>query len=112
MTARTGEPTRAHAVALVEDVPPGAVREVDVEGRAVVLANLDGELVALDGTCPHAGGPLGAGTLTPDGRLVCSWHRAAFVARTGAPCRGPARKPVRRHRVTVADGVVLVRVER
>lgn len=101
-------PADARPVGRVEDVPPGSLRTVEVDGREVVLANLDGELVAVDGRCPHAGGPLGEGRVTDDGRLECPWHRAAFVARTGVPCRGPARKPLRRYRLRIEDGVVFL----
>lgn len=104
MTASTA---RAVAVAAVGDVPPGALCAVTVEGRPVVVADLDGELVAFDGACSHAGGPLGKGNVA-DGRLECPWHRATFDLRTGAPCGGPARKTLRRYPVRVEDGTVLV----
>jgi len=104
MTASTA---RAVAVAAVGDVPPGGVHAVTVEGRPVVLAELDGRLVAFDGACSHAGGPLGKGSIA-DGRLQCPWHRATFDLRTGAPCAGPARKTLRRYPIRVEAGTVLV----
>ena len=39
----------------------GQVMEAEVEGVAVCLANVDGELSALDNWCPHRRGPLGQG---------------------------------------------------
>lgn len=106
MTATT---TRTVVVAAVGDVPAGGMRTVMVEGRPVVVAHLHGELVALDGTCSHAGGPLGEGTIVAGDRLQCPWHRATFDLRTGAPCGGPARKPLRRYPVHVdGDTIVLV----
>lgn len=104
MTASTA---RGVAVAAVGDVPPAGVHAVIVEGRPVVIADLDGELVAFDGACSHAGGPLGQGHVA-DGRLECPWHRATFDLRTGAPCGGPARKALRRYPVRVDEGTVLV----
>jgi nitrite reductase/ring-hydroxylating ferredoxin subunit len=39
----------------------------------VALFNVDGVFHALDGVCPHQGGPLGKGTLS--GCIVtCPWH--------------------------------------
>jgi nitrite reductase/ring-hydroxylating ferredoxin subunit len=61
---------------------PGSVIECTVAGRALCVANLDGEICVLDGTCPHEGGPLGEGSLEQR-RVVCPWHGYAFDLRTG-----------------------------
>ena len=67
---------------LAETPKPGAVAEAVVEGVAVCLANVNGELSALDNMCPHRGGPLGQGWL--EGELVvCPWHSWMFHAKTG-----------------------------
>jgi nitrite reductase (NADH) small subunit len=65
------------------DLPQrGLVREVSFEGRALCVANVDGAICVLDGTCPHEGGPLGEGTIE-NGRVVCPWHGYAFDVHTG-----------------------------
>ena len=61
----------------------GQVREFMVDGRALCVANVDGAICVLDGTCPHEGGPLGEGSIV-GGKLVCPWHEYAFDVRTGA----------------------------
>jgi nitrite reductase (NADH) small subunit len=61
----------------------GEVAEFTAQGRAVCVANVDGTITALDGVCPHEGGPLGEG-LIEEGRVVCPWHGYSFDARTGA----------------------------
>lgn len=61
---------------------PGLVREFSVAGRALCIANVDGAICALDGICPHEGGPLGEGMIE-DGRVVCPWHAYAFDVHTG-----------------------------
>jgi nitrite reductase (NADH) small subunit len=61
----------------------GQVREFVATGRALCVANVEGTICVLDGTCPHEGGPLGEGTLE-EGRVVCPWHSYAFDVRTGA----------------------------
>lgn len=64
------------------DCPPGASLEAVVGDRIVALFNVDGQLHALDGVCPHQGGPLGKGCLT--GAIVtCPWHGWQFDVRTG-----------------------------
>lgn len=72
-------------VARVADLPPGTTLEVIAAERVVALANVEGEIRALDGVCPHQGGPLGEGQL--DGPiLTCPWHGWQFDARTGRHC--------------------------
>jgi nitrite reductase (NADH) small subunit len=53
-----------------------------VEDRLIALFNVDGRFYALDGICPHQGGPLGKGKLT--GCIVtCPWHGWQFDVSTG-----------------------------
>jgi nitrite reductase (NADH) small subunit len=69
-------------IADVADCPPGAAREFTIEDRIVALYNFDGSLYALDGVCPHQGGPLGEGALS--GPIVtCPWHGWQFDVRNG-----------------------------
>ena len=73
------------------DCPPGSVQELVVEDRIVALYNVDGTLFALDGVCPHQGGPLGKGAL--EGCLVtCPWHGWQFDVTDGR------HQPTGRHR--------------
>ena len=67
----------------VNEAPkPGEVTEVEAAGRAICLANVEGELHALDNVCPHRQGPLGQGWI--EGKAVmCPWHAWAFDVRTG-----------------------------
>lgn len=96
------------AVADVGDLPAGGTLSVTVGGRQVVVADLDGTLVAVDGRCSHAAGPLGTGTIVDGCRLQCPWHGSTFDLATGEVCTGPARKALARHAVHVADGKVMV----
>src|SRR6267143_5475357 len=48
-------------------------------GQRLVLARLNGELVALDGTCPHRGAGLHIGWIADDrSALVCRYHGAEW----------------------------------
>ena len=69
-------------VADLADCPPGGSMEAVAGDRMVALFNVEGELHALDGVCPHQGGPLGKGCLS--GAIVtCPWHGWQFDVRTG-----------------------------
>ena len=72
-------------VASVSDVPPGTAKEVMADDQVVALYNVEGTYYALDGVCPHAGGPLGEGTLR--GSVVtCPWHGWQFDVKSGENC--------------------------
>lgn len=77
-----------HRVATVTDCPPGSARELTVAGRVVALFNIEGTFYALDGICPHAGGPLGEGAVS--GKVVtCPWHGWQFDVTTGRHALNP-----------------------
>ena len=69
-------------IADVAACPPGTALEAVAGDQMVALFNIDGELYALDGVCPHQGGPLGQGELC--GAVVtCPWHGWQFDVRDG-----------------------------
>jgi nitrite reductase/ring-hydroxylating ferredoxin subunit len=66
----------------LDQLPPGTATEVEFEGRVYALYNVDGVISAIDGICPHQGGPLAEGTV--EGTTVtCPWHGWQFDIRTG-----------------------------
>jgi nitrite reductase/ring-hydroxylating ferredoxin subunit len=74
-----------HRIASVADVPAGTGREFVAAGRIVALFHLDGGFYALDGICPHAGGPLAQGEIR--GSVVtCPWHGWQFDVTSGRHC--------------------------
>ena len=71
-----------HRLAAVAECPPGTALECVAADRIVALFNVNGQFYALDGICPHQGGPLGKGRL--EGCLVtCPWHGWQFDVTTG-----------------------------
>lgn len=78
-------------VATLDQVPEGKAREVEVDGRIIALFHVDGVISAIDGLCPHQGGPLADGSI--EGPLVyCPWHRWGFEIRTGRSMVNPTWK--------------------
>ena len=71
------------------EVPPGTVRELQVEGKAIAMANVEGKVYAINNTCLHRGGPLGQGLL--EGKvLTCPWHGWQFDVTSGRAMQTPA----------------------
>ena len=96
-------------VAKLEDLEPGACLSVEIDdARGVALFNVDGEILAMDNTCPHAGGPLGEGTLTGD-VVECPWHGWEFNVRTGQCMENPSSEwAVPCFPARVEDGIIQV----
>ncbi len=67
---------------VAEAPEPGKVMEAEVNGVQICLANLNGELAALDNLCPHRQGPLGQGWIEGEA-VICPWHSWAFNLKTG-----------------------------
>jgi 3-phenylpropionate/trans-cinnamate dioxygenase ferredoxin subunit len=91
------EPVR---VASSAELPPGAKKLIEVEGRAVALFNVAGSYYAIDDVCTHDGGPLAEGQLSGS-EIQCPRHGARFDVRTGKPLCMPAFEPVTTHEVVV-----------
>jgi nitrite reductase/ring-hydroxylating ferredoxin subunit len=72
-------------VAAAIDCPPGTTRELVVGERIIALFNVEGTFYALDGVCPHQGGPLGKGALAGC-ILTCPWHGWQFDVTSGRHC--------------------------
>jgi nitrite reductase (NADH) small subunit len=87
----------------------GQVTEAQAEGIGICLANVGGELSALDNWCPHRGGPLGQGWV--EGQMVvCPWHSWNFHAKTGV-AEYPENERVRVFPVRITGSEVLVDIE-
>ena len=74
----------------ISDIPPGKMIKVSIDGRDVLVANIDGEYRATDDTCTHSGSSLSEGKL--DGcTITCGWHGAQFDCKTGKLSKFPAK---------------------
>jgi nitrite reductase/ring-hydroxylating ferredoxin subunit len=69
-------------MATLDELPPGSAKEVEYEGRIYAIFNVAGTISAIDGICPHQGGPLAEGPV--EGTLVtCPWHGWQFDVCSG-----------------------------
>jgi nitrite reductase (NADH) small subunit len=72
-----------------DEIPAGTIREFQLDGKTVAIANVDGKLYAIDNVCLHRGGPLGEGEL--HGKIVtCPWHGWTYDVTTGKTTMNPA----------------------
>jgi nitrite reductase/ring-hydroxylating ferredoxin subunit len=64
------------------DIKEGGLVGVELEGNKIVLAMINGQVLAIDAVCSHKGAPLEEGKLEGY-NLTCPWHYAVFDVRNG-----------------------------
>ncbi len=107
-TAFEGGPQDWTTVAADEDIAEGSLKQVRVDGVAILLVRRGGQLFALADRCTHRGAPLSEGSLE-DGCVVCPWHGSKFRVSDGEIERGPASIPQPSYDLRVVEGQVRVR---
>jgi len=105
-----------HVVGRAGELPPGARRIVEAEGRSIGVFNVHGIYYALRNTCPHQAAPLCLGSIkgmtmpskpgeyiwARDGEIVrCPWHGWEFDITTGRSIFNPHKMRVKTYEVTV-----------
>jgi 3-phenylpropionate/trans-cinnamate dioxygenase ferredoxin subunit len=69
-------------VGSVHELQPGQRKLAFIDGRCIVVFNIDGDFHAIDNSCPHNGASLASGEL--DGRMLrCPAHGLRFDVTTG-----------------------------
>jgi nitrite reductase (NADH) small subunit len=83
------------------------VRELACGDKLICVANVNGEIYAMENICLHRGGPLGAGVIEK-GKVICPWHGWAWDPKTGQ-AEAPGAK-VAVYPVKIAGGDVLIEI--
>lgn len=93
---------------LDEAPEPGQGKACAIEGKAIALFNVDGELHAIEDSCPHMYFPLSDGEL--EGNVVaCAYHGWKFDLCTGHSLMSDHIR-VKRYPVKVEDGEVWIEI--
>ncbi len=94
----------------IRDVPPGSMKTVRVGGKAIALANVDGEVFAIDDTCSHAQCSLGSEGFIDGNVVTCGCHGATFDVTSGKVMSMPAVTDVAKYAVKVEDNDILIAI--
>jgi 3-phenylpropionate/trans-cinnamate dioxygenase ferredoxin subunit len=95
------------AVATVDELPNGARKLIEVDGRALAVFNIAGSYYCIADVCSHDDGPVAEGEL--DGHEIeCPRHGARFDVRTGKVLTFPAIVDIPAYPVRIVDGEVLI----
>jgi nitrite reductase (NADH) small subunit len=95
----------------IDNIPVREGRSIAVGAHELAVFNLGDRFLAVDGRCPHRGGPLADGIVAGE-TVVCPLHAWKVSLRTGGVER-PSGVPacVRAYETKVEHGIVNVRLD-
>ena len=99
--------TRRISVARLDDLAPGTMLMVQVDGTDILLVNLEGTIHATQGVCSHEYFELDKGFLTGNS-LTCALHLSRFDLDTGEALDPPAELPLVIYPAGVEDGQIVL----
>ena len=77
-------------IAKTSDIPSGKMQKFSINGKEILISNIDGQFFAIGDTCTHSGASLSEGQLE-DSSVICGWHGAKFDCKTGKLEKFPAK---------------------
>lgn len=93
-----------------DELPPGQMKSVDVDGDCILIANVeDGGVFAVANHCGESPLPLEYSVLS-GAVLVCSWHGCRYDLRSGARTDGKGEERLRAYPVRVSAGEIQIAV--
>ena len=95
-------------VADAKDISPSQMKEVEVDGQKIIIANINGKYYAIGSICTHEGGPLADGMLSGY-EVECPWHGSKFDLRTGQVTDPPANEPEPAYEIKVEGTQILIK---
>ena len=94
-------------VAQLDDLSPGEMMMVEVGDDRILLANVEGNVPAIEDICSHAYASLSEGDLNGD-EVECPLHGSAFNLITGEAMTPPADENVKVYELRIDGQDILV----
>ena len=79
-------------VAKVSEISDGKMKHVEVDGKELLIANVDGKFYAISDRCGHMNALLSMGNLTGN-TVTCPFHGSKFDVTTGKKLSEPILTP-------------------
>ena len=95
------------AVATKDELPNGARKLLEIDGRPIAVFNIAGEYYAIADVCSHDDGPVAEGDLY-DYEIECPRHGARFDVRNGKVLSFPAIVDIPAYPVRVEGEEILI----
>lgn len=94
-------------IAEIHEIPKHKMRIFEVDGRKIIVVNIEGKFYAFENRCPHMDYPLYYGSL--EGTVItCGFHNAKFDVTTGKSLSSVTDKPLRMFNAKVQNSSVSV----
>ena len=94
-------------VGQVNDLANGTMVEATVNGKEILIANLDCHIYAIGNKCTHMGCKLSKGRMDSE-TVKCPCHGSVFSLKTGGIVKGPATKTEPSYKVSVQNNELWV----
>ncbi len=69
-------------VAKIDEIAPGKMKHVELDGKEIVVSNVNGKYYAMDDRCGHMNARLSNGNINQN-IVTCPFHAAKFDITTG-----------------------------
>ena len=93
------------------EITPGKLVKVSLEGKDILISNINGDYFAMDDTCTHSGASLSEGKLEGN-TLICGWHGAQFDCKSGKLEKFPAKiNDLKSYEIIVESDEIFVEVQ-
>lgn len=80
-------------VAKTNEIANRQMKHVEVKGKEILIANIDGKFYALNDRCGHMNALLSMGNIANDNIVTCPFHGARFDITTGKKVKEPVLTP-------------------
>jgi nitrite reductase/ring-hydroxylating ferredoxin subunit len=80
-------------VAKTNEIADRQMKHVEVKGKEILIANIDGKFYALNDRCGHMNALLSMGNIANDNIVTCPFHGARFDITTGKKVKEPILTP-------------------
>ncbi len=96
--------------ASITDVAIGSMKTLNISGKRIAIANVDGEFFAVDDTCSHEQCSLGTEGILDGSLITCGCHGAQFEVTTGKVLSLPAPTDIASYQVKVEGSDIYVAI--
>ncbi len=96
--------------AVLVNLKPGEMKTFRVSGKVLALANVSGEIFAVDDVCTHEDCSLGGEGFLDGNAIICGCHGAQFDVTSGKVLTPPATVDLKTYKTKVDGENILVEV--
>lgn len=94
-------------VATPDEIPPGGMKRVEIEGTRYLIAHTETAFYAVDDHCSHEEVSLYLGCIQGE-MIKCSLHGSRFSLKNGEPMEEPATEPIRTYAIKCEENRLFV----